>query len=85
MGAGAGIGAGVGLAAVQASGLSAAGMVGSGTGIGAAAGPVGAAFGAIAGLAVVGLLHVVPEKRERIRAARRRVGRWIAGEDNEEG
>ena len=51
-------GAGIGVGAVTASGLTAAGMVGSGTGIGAAAGPVGAAAGALVGLAFYGVFRV---------------------------
>jgi hypothetical protein len=44
-------GAALGSAAIAASGFTAAGMVGGGAGIGAAAGPVGMAFGALAGVA----------------------------------
>jgi hypothetical protein len=48
-------GAGAGLLAVEVAGLSAVGAVGTGAGIGAAAGPVGAGVGALAGLAGFGL------------------------------
>ena len=53
------VGATAGYAAVAAAGLTAAGAVGSGAGIGAAAGPVGMAFGAIAGLAVYGIYRII--------------------------
>jgi hypothetical protein len=42
---------------VIASGLTAAGMVGGGAGIGMAAGPVGMIIGAIGGLALYGLIR----------------------------
>jgi hypothetical protein len=53
------VGATAGYAAVAAAGLTAAGAVGSGAGIGAAAGPVGVGFGAIAGLAVYGIYRII--------------------------
>lgn len=40
---------------IAATGLTAAGMVGGGAGIGCAAGPVGVAVGALAGLAIYGV------------------------------
>jgi len=43
-------GAGLGSTLVAAKGLTAAGMVGSGAGVGAAAGPVGAGVGALVGV-----------------------------------
>jgi len=49
----AGAGAGYGLVAL--SGLSAAGMVGGGAGVGCAAGPVGIVVGGLAGLALYGI------------------------------
>ncbi|MDQ5911238.1 MAG: hypothetical protein QG599_3335 [Pseudomonadota bacterium] len=51
-------GAAVGYGAIAATGLTAAGMVGGGAGIGAAAGPVGATIGAITGLAAYGLYRL---------------------------
>ncbi len=47
-------GAAAGRAAVRHAGLTAAGMVGRGAGVGASAGPVGATFGALAALALYG-------------------------------
>ncbi|MCW2525818.1 MAG: hypothetical protein JWM76_678 [Pseudonocardiales bacterium] len=55
----AGIGASVGFAAVEIAGFGAAGMIGGGAGIGCSAGPVGATFGALAGLSLFGLAVVV--------------------------
>ncbi len=54
-----GAGAAVGYGVVAATGMTAAGMVGSGTGFGAAAGPVGEAVDALAGLAAYGIYRVV--------------------------
>ena len=51
----AGIGAAAGYGSVVATGMSAFGMIGSGAGFGAAAGPVGLAIGALAGLAAYGV------------------------------
>lgn len=51
-----GTAAGYGVAA--ASGLSACSVVGGGMGLGAAAGPIGAAVGAVAGLAVYGVYKI---------------------------
>ena len=42
-------------------GFSAVGMVGTGAGIGAAAGPVGAAVGAVFGVAVYGIYEIFSE------------------------
>lgn len=53
-----GLGAVAGYVAIKASGMVAAGMVGNGAGFGAAAGPVGAGIGALAGLALYGLFHL---------------------------
>lgn len=49
------VGGAAGYGAVAATGLTAAGMVGSGAGIGTAAGPVGVVAGALIGLAGYGL------------------------------
>lgn len=49
------VGVVVGGLAVEAAGLTAIGAVGSGTGFGAAAGPVGMALGALGGLAFYGI------------------------------
>lgn len=57
-------GAAVGYGAIAASGLTAAGMVGGGAGIGAAAGPVGAAIGAITGLAAYGIYKLFEDGEE---------------------
>ena len=51
-------GAGIGYGVVAATGVTAASFVGGGTGIGAAAGPVGAAIGATVGLAAYGVYKV---------------------------
>ena len=84
--ASAGTCAAIGGAVIAASGMSAAGMVGGGAGIGAAAGPVGAVFGAVAGLAVFGVVVTAnavrkePVVQETVRSARQRVGRWVSGD-----
>ncbi|NMF83445.1 hypothetical protein E1H13_08850 [Nodosilinea sp. P-1105] len=52
-------GAAAGYGVVSASGMTAAGMVGGGAGFGAAAGPVGAGIGALAGLAVYGVIRAI--------------------------
>jgi len=52
-------GAAVGYGAIAASGFTAAGMMGGGAGIGAAAGPVGAAVGSLAGLAAYGAYRAI--------------------------
>lgn len=56
--AAAGAGAATGYGVVTITGMSAIGMVGSGAGFGAAAGPVGAVAGAIAGLAAYGVYRI---------------------------
>jgi hypothetical protein len=53
-----GAGAGVGYGAVSATGMTAAGIVGGGAGFGCPAGPLGAAAGAILGLAVLGVYSI---------------------------
>ena len=50
-----GLGSAAGYGTVAVTGMTAAGMVGSGAGIGAAAGPVGVVAGAGVGLALYGL------------------------------
>ncbi len=57
--ASAGVGAATGYGVITATGMTAAGMVGGGAGIGAAAGPVGVAFGALAGLSVYAVYRVI--------------------------
>lgn len=52
-------GAAVGLTAVSVSGMTAVGMIGGGAGFGAAAGPVGASVGALAGLAMYGIAWAI--------------------------
>jgi len=52
------VGGTAGYGVVTATGMTAVGAVGSGAGMGAAAGPVGIAVGAVAGLAVYGLYRV---------------------------
>ena len=58
-------GAGIGYGVVAATGVTAASFVGGGTGIGAAAGPVGAAIGAITGLASYGIYKVITSQSKR--------------------
>lgn len=53
-----GLGAVAGYVAIKSAGMAAAGLVGQGAGMGAPAGPVGAAVGALAGLALYGLMHL---------------------------
>lgn len=55
------VGAGVGYGAVAATGVTAAAMTGTGAGFGAAAGPVGAAIGAVVGLASYGVYRLVSD------------------------
>lgn len=57
LGAG-GLGGLVGGIAVRSAGLTAAGMVGGGAGIGAPAGPVGVAVGVLTGLALYGVVRL---------------------------
>jgi phage-related tail protein len=52
-------GGAVGSAAIAATGLTAAGMVGGGAGIGCAAGPVGFAVGALVGLSAYGVKRML--------------------------
>lgn len=52
-------GAGAGYSVVAATGMTAAGMIGGGAGIGTAAGPVGAVAGALLGLAAYGLYRII--------------------------
>jgi hypothetical protein len=59
----AGVGAVAGASAVTATGMTAVGIVGTGAGIGAAAGPVGIAVGALGGLAVYGLKKAFKKQR----------------------
>jgi hypothetical protein len=51
-------GAGLGYGVVYLTGMTAVGAVGSGAGVGAAAGPVGAAIGAGLGLAAYGVYRI---------------------------
>ena len=51
-------GGAIGYGAVTAAGITAVGAIGSGAGIGTAAGPVGAAAGALAGLAGYGVYRI---------------------------
>jgi len=53
------VGGATGYGVVAATGMTAAGMVGSGAGASVAAGPIGAALGAIAGLAAYGIYRIV--------------------------
>src|SRR5262245_12867217 len=69
-------GAAVGRAVVAGTGMTAAGMVGSGSGFGAAAGPIGIAVGALAGLAVYGILRALGD----MSAEQRAVQEWLAAE-----
>lgn len=57
----AGGGAVAGKAVTTATGMAAVGMVGKGAGVGAPAGPVGAAAGALIGLAIYGLFKVLSD------------------------
>jgi hypothetical protein len=57
-GAAAAAGGAAGYAATTASGMTAIGVIGKGAGMGAAAGPVGAAAGALIGLAGYGLYRL---------------------------
>jgi phage tail tape-measure protein len=52
-------GAAAGYAATRIAGMSAAAMVGRCAGIGCSAGPVGVAIGALAGLAIYGLVEAI--------------------------
>lgn len=52
-------GGALGTLAIHLSGMTAVGMVGGGAGFGGAAGPVGAAVGALAGLAVYGVVQAI--------------------------
>ena len=52
-------GSALGALAIHLSGMTAAGMVGGGAGIGSAAGPFGTAAGAITGLAVYGVVRAI--------------------------
>lgn len=56
------VGGAVGYGAVAATGMSAAGMVGAGAGIGAAAGPVGIVAGVLIGLSIYGLRKAFEKK-----------------------
>ena len=58
------VGSVLGATAIRMSGMVAVGMVGKGTGVGSAAGPVGAVLGGIAGLAVYGLYVVAKSDEE---------------------
>lgn len=56
-------GALVGAGTIAATGWTAIGILGTGTSIGSAAGPVGAAIGAISGLAVYGIYRACQKKK----------------------
>ena len=64
-GGAAAVGAGVGYGAVAATGVTAAAMTGTGAGFGAAAGPVGAAIGAVVGLAGYGLYRLFNDEPDQ--------------------
>ena len=53
-------------ALVSASGMTAVGMIGGGSGVGAAAGPVGAVAGATVGLAVYGIIKAIEKKEKEL-------------------
>lgn len=59
LGVAAAVGALWGRLIVASSGMTAAGMVGGGAGVGAPAGPVGAAGGALVGMAAYGVFRVI--------------------------
>ena len=86
----AGAGGAAGGTVIAISGLHAAGMVGSGAGIGSAAGPVGVVVGAVAGVAALTVARTAnnvqkdPGVRSFVKGARRKVGHWISGDDAEE-
>ena len=59
------VGAAAGYGTVYALELTAAGAIGSGTAFGAAAGPVGAVIGAVAGLAAYGVWTIIRPRKAR--------------------
>jgi hypothetical protein len=69
-------GAAVGKVVIVRTGMTAAGMVGSGTGFGMAAGPFGLLFGALGGLAVYAVLRAVGDIAQEQAA----VQEWLAAE-----
>jgi len=58
------VGTAAGYGVAVTSGVSACSIVGGGMGLGAAAGPIGAAVGALAGLAVYGVYKVFDDEEE---------------------
>lgn len=72
--AAAGVGSATGAGIINAAGYTAIGMVGSGTGIGAAAGPVGAAVGAIAGITAYSVTRtaIAISNEPKVRSAAKR-------------
>lgn len=95
-------GGAIGAGVIQASGMTAAGMVGCcGAGIGSPAGPVGMAFGAVSGVAILTIVRTgqavsrepkvrnaassaAKQSRQRFDKTRRKVGRWISGDPQEQ-